>query len=1162
MKNLTPYPPLHIRGEGEQKEGEVEKAIFLNFCQKVNMPLTEPEFNAKVVELMNQIIREKGLKFDEVRMGTSLKMADETTRFPDGVIWKNKRTQEAALLFEIKNPTWDASNTRLVDIAGKKAYELGTKYFATWNMRDFILWETFRSGVPLYDRHKEWYRNIIWVKDITEVDRKENWEKIKIFLEGFLEALNQDIFRRKKVFVGIPIDQFFIRKLATNVDINSRVFTVALKQKCIEDKDYYQRLKKWMWAQGWHPDVKTKAEKTDHFVYEKIARVAAYVLANKILFYNVLCTEHRKLKPIQIEKIREIDDLNNILKRHFRDVLEINYDTIYKIDIFDELRVPENCLEQMIRFLDDFDKYDFKGVNYEIMGQVYDELVPGPEKPDMGQYFTPSSTVDLINCFCIQKCDDVILDLGCGAGTFLVRGYARLKYLDSRKTHKELLEQLWGVDKASFPAHLASINLVLPDLSETENFPYIENRDAFDIKPKETYFEVPFHRGIKHEYKKISPKNVRVKIPEMDAVVGNPPYIRQEKIEDKEHIRRVVEKEWGNFRITNQGGISIGSQADIYVYFFIHGARFLKDGGRLGFVTSNSWLDVRYGAGLQKFFLDNFKIIAIIESKVERSFAKADINTAITIIERCSDKKKRNNNLVKFVVLKEKMDILVPKDGDRGRFEACDKLIYGISKAKSVYEDSEIRVLPKKQKELYEEGIEDHTYVGSKWGGKYLRAPDIFFKILEKVRVGAYGHTPLLVPLKDVAEVRRGFTTGANEFFYITEEQIKAHMIEKEFLKPVIKSPRESSTILLKSDDLKFKALMLHKDRKELKRKNVLKYILWGELQEYHHRPTCRSRKRWYDLGRRKHGRVLWPMIHDERHCVFYNTIAVVDHNLFELFPKYRCGNSDKVLCALLNTTVYAFFKELFGRSTLGQGALKTEGIDIEKLPALKIDSLNQEEIDKLLSASDKLARRPILSIFEEIKQEDRQELDNVFFDIMGLTEDERQQVYDAVCELVRIRLEKAKTFGKNNKNKKEEFNPTSYADHILEEVFLTENKKEFPEDFTDPSWETFDIRLPKTEPRASLIIEEFFGKASLRIDGETIDCQTTPKASFVELAIQKGIREKVSVPADDKNCIAAVKSYRDYRKAIKSQITETIKMFNLTKKQTNAVLSELENRF
>ena len=1127
------------------------------------MPLTEPEFNAKVVELMNQIIREKGLGFDEARMGTSLKMADETTKFPDGVLWIDISTRAPILLFEIKRPNWDASNIALIDDACMKAFRLGADYFATWNMRDFILWRTYQPRAALYERVVHWYKNIIWVKDISEVDRKENWEKIKKFLEEFLVALDQQVFKRKKMFVGLPLDQFFIRKLETNVDINTQVFTVALRQKCIEDHDYYRRLCRWIWDQGWHPDLKKKAQETDHLVYERIARIAAYVLANKILFYNVLRTEHEELNPIQTERIKGSSDLNLILKEHFQKVLEINYDTIYKIDIFDDLKVPDNSLEQMITFLEDFDKYDFKGVNYEILGQVYEDLIPGAEKHEMGQYFTPPSTVDLINSFCIQDPDDLILDLGCGAGTFLVRAYARLKYLKKRKkTHKELLEQLWGVDKASFPAHLAQINLVLPGLSKTENFPYIENKDAFDIKPQETYFEVPYHRGIKHEYKKISPKTVKVKIPEMDAVVGNPPYIRQEKIEDKDHIRKVVEKDWGNFKLTNQTGLSIGKQADIYVYFFIHGARFLKEGGRLGFVTSNSWLDVRYGAGLQKFFLDNFKIITIIESKVERSFAKADINTAITIIERCSDKKKRDNNLVKFVVLKEKMDALIPKDGDRRRFEACDKLIYRITKPKDIYEDSEIRVLPKKQKELYEEGIEDHTYVGSKWGGKYLRAPDIFFKILEKGK-------DLFVPLKDVAEVRRGFTTGANEFFYLTEEENKAHMIEKGFLKPLIKSPQECSYLHVAKANIMNKVVMIRKKRRDLRGTNVSKYILWGEEKGYHDNPTCKQREKnkqshfgWYDLGEWKIADLLWPDAYDKTFGCFVNQKNVYADKRFFLIYYTQDAPGKKILTAFLNSTIVPLFIELFGIVNLGQGVVYTNVYQLKELPILKPSILNKTQIKRINTTLSKIQDRELMPIFEEVKQKDRQELDNVFFDILGLTKDERQQVYDAVCELVRNRLEKAKTFGKNNKNQKEEFNPTSYADHILSEVFLSQQKREFPNDFMNPSWETMTIALPKIESKGKLTIEEFFGKASLRIDGEIVDCGTTPKANFVELAIEKGVRDKVVIPADDKNCVKAVREYLNYRKTIDTQIEDTIKMFNLTKKQTKAVLSELENRF
>lgn len=40
----------------------------------------------------------------------------------------------------------------------------------------------------------------------------------------------------------------------------------------------------------------------------------------------------------------------------------------------------------------------------------------------------------------------------------------------------------------------------------------------------------------------------------------------------------------------------------------------------------------------------------------------------------------------------------------------------------------------------------------------------------------------------------------------------------------------------------------------------------------------------------------------------------------------------------------------------------------------------------------------------------DRKALDDIVFDIRSLTEDERNEVYRAVCELVKNRLEKARS--------------------------------------------------------------------------------------------------------------------------------------------------------
>jgi hypothetical protein len=182
---------------------------------------------------------------------------------------------------------------------------------------------------------------------------------------------------------------------------------------------------------------------------------------------------------------------------------------------------------------------------------------------------------------------------------------------------------------------------------------------------------------------------------------------------------------------------------------------------------------------IQRYFLENFKILAIIESKVERWFEDADINTAITILERCSNPEERDNNMLKFVLLKKPLSELIQRaekpEDEAERWRRIEELVKLIENTNTYYEDDKIRIFPKKQKELWEEGYDDEEqeYTGSKWG-KYLRGPQIYFKVLEKGR-------GKLVPLKAIASIRRGFTTGANEFFYLTKKDVLEEGIEREF---------------------------------------------------------------------------------------------------------------------------------------------------------------------------------------------------------------------------------------------------------------------------------------------------------------------------------------------------------------------------------------------
>ncbi|MDL1971172.1 MAG: hypothetical protein LWW94_09465 [Candidatus Desulfofervidaceae bacterium] len=98
-------------------------------------------------------------------------------------------------------------------------------------------------------------------------------------------------------------------------------------------------------------------------------------------------------------------------------------------------------------------------------------------------------------------------------------------------------------------------------------------------------------------------------------------------------------------------------------------------------------------------------------------------------------------------------------------------------------------------------------------------------------------------------------------------------------------------------------------------------------------------------------------------------------------------------------------------------------GPEISQILVINLDSCKFDK-ESLLSLFKKLTERGSNSIFTELgsdpnkpirEQEpnplpDRKALDDIIFDVLGLTEEERKEVYWAVAELVKNRLEKAKS--------------------------------------------------------------------------------------------------------------------------------------------------------
>ncbi len=102
-----------------------------------------------------------------------------------------------------------------------------------------------------------------------------------------------------------------------------------------------------------------------------------------------------------------------------------------------------------------------------------------------------------------------------------------------------------------------------------------------------------------------------------DCIIGNPPYIRQEKIKD---LKPLLQKQYHDF---------YNSSSDIYTYFFALAFNLLKEKGFNAFITSNKYTRAKYGAKLREFLLKNTTIISYMELNALKVFESATVDASI-----------------------------------------------------------------------------------------------------------------------------------------------------------------------------------------------------------------------------------------------------------------------------------------------------------------------------------------------------------------------------------------------------------------------------------------------------------------------------------------------------------------------------------------------------
>ncbi|RTI61079.1 N-6 DNA methylase [Thermus scotoductus] len=226
--------------------------------------------------------------------------------------------------------------------------------------------------------------------------------------------------------------------------------------------------------------------------------------------------------------------------------------------------------------------YDFSGLSEEVLGDIYQNFLPPDKRKRLGEFYTPKEVVDLILRETAlahgESLYPEVLDPACGSGSFLVRYlHHRMEDAKARGVHLDseaLSRSIWGFDLNPFAAYVSMFQLLWGFLRLKKGKPEVH---VYNLNSLLDDSDIAF-------LVKRSPGEEARDEKEWDYVVGNPPYIRAERAKYGQAIRDLYREVWGQNGDTGllflwRAMRGSGATAKPWV----------KKGGKLGMVVSGGY---------------------------------------------------------------------------------------------------------------------------------------------------------------------------------------------------------------------------------------------------------------------------------------------------------------------------------------------------------------------------------------------------------------------------------------------------------------------------------------------------------------------------------------------------------------------------------------------
>ncbi|MFN2588812.1 MAG: N-6 DNA methylase [Actinomycetota bacterium] len=369
----------------------------------------------------------------------------------------------------------------------------------------------------------------------------------------------------------------------------------------------------------------------------------------------------------------------------------------------------------------------------------------------LGAFYTPRTTAEVMTEWVLRSSSDRILEPSFGDGSFL----AALSRLALARGWRDV--EALGVE--------------------------------IDEKPYEEALSralIPRDRAIRADFLALEPFPV-------DAVLGNPPYVRLRHLPRDQRERAL--------RITKEVlGIPMQSSGSVWMPFVLHASRFLRPGGRFALVLPYELTYVRYARALWEYLGATFGGLTVLRAH-GRLFPKILQETVVVL----ADGRGRGTSVVDLKAFDTAADLAAERPVAQTSI-SLDRIVTG----ERVFLEG---LLSRPLQDLLRDKVPDVTSAA-----------------------------------EEVVDFRIGYVAGHKDFFHPDAPTVLEHGLPARTLVPAVTSTRRLKGAGLFTSGLAedgFERLFLPPSSRDLSVQEAA-YIALGERRGIHRRYKCSVRRPWF----------------------------------------------------------------------------------------------------------------------------------------------------------------------------------------------------------------------------------------------------------------------------------------------------------------------------